>query len=1254
MKPLFAFGQESSEGRAALVIYTALLVFFIGWALLSDPSTVIGSPDGFPREKINGIPLPAVGVWNGFNRQINIIECSNLISRPEVLRLEVVDYTGEVLGETSLELSARGTSHLVLNDFPGVAENYGTYRLEADGNAEGGPNINCYTMVYRKVAATEGTKTEYAYSVPLEEPLRGTTYGIYNSMNPDGSNDLPVYNWLSIYNPGTEVLNAVVRVYDQQGEEREIFEVLGLSPGDRKDYALGHPDGQITGIYKIVPEDENQKYGAFLSRYSRQVNDSYNFGFMLLARRAVETSGSISASTMGPAINWGEIANVSGESVEVDITVYSRNRQELFSETRTIPAFSQYHLYLNEHLGEANVGAFEVKAVSPGDAQGMLLVQSLYYGHQVGNSQKITWAYADQAKGVSEEGVARRSAELTMLSLPVNTSAGAANWIKLFGQDSSSAQVILKLYDSRGEEIATEFPEFSLRGSADLPIHEQVGPDFLGSLLLSIEQSGAPMTAEMVRVLPKLSQGGGFQPEARQGVEAAGMPGETLGMNIPALELSVEDEESLGEEANPKTEASVIPPSPTATVNPSQTPGASPTVIPTATPTPIPTLTPTPTPTPIATVSPTSSPTASPSASPTEKPTAWPSATPTEKPTASPSASPSPSATPTSSPTASPSESPSPSASPSPSPSPTPPPVCYDHDDGEDPTTASSASLVAWDGEVLENLADVCEDDYTLQEAICDLAAPGPGVPYGQLEPWHTPIDCCCNDAVCYYLEGGVDISTDAITCGEEDDKLYVLSTMGATVTVTVDIGMEDVPSECKIRITGPYGGFPDVLPAEVTGEGTLTVELEIPEEVVPNPGDDCTLDDALFCDTPTINLDVSTEDCCLEDHGGGEVEIKIIKIELDGPPSYNDGSSSSADDPATRTEIQIHPFSAPGEGGEPPSYRECTLESFNYNRDIYSAYCSLLNDWMPTPCDIDLPEEVVYGNIIGILPLQDPEISIEDQHYYLDFSAIYWLGGKGGPDGELGCYDSVGRHKPEFSLDIKDIDEETSSLTLESCNSLFAELADTNAGCYGLYRSKPNNEIVDFIFNTNEQSLFCVTLEPKSEHIARLANAAYIETEFRDQTYEYVAMEERQHCQHMCYSDGTFGGSTEAYTTLCTMEFIGEARPPGVANPLEFCSENPCDAISEALQTLESAIAKEFDKSNEYLTSLERICRSEYMTKTLPPVNDFEGWAYTYDCTYRKSHFCPCDPPAPRPRNDLAGCNLEPVPEPPDTTDSE
>jgi uncharacterized protein YkwD len=206
----------------------------------------------------------------------------------------------------------------------------------------------------------------------------------------------------------------------------------------------------------------------------------------LLASKGTCDTGAVPASSMGPANNWAEIANPQNLNVTFDFDVYSRNNQLLGHFRKTLPARSQTHVFLNQYIGESNVGYFRVQCVNQNTP---LLVQSLFYGRTEGSSARIAWAYSSQAK----QGVV-----LTNKYFAYNTYLGAANWLKLFNTVSDLAKT--SIFTPEGSAITHNYSSISFSGTLDVPVHEQSGFNFFG--LTKVEQALDTSSAELIRVYP--------------------------------------------------------------------------------------------------------------------------------------------------------------------------------------------------------------------------------------------------------------------------------------------------------------------------------------------------------------------------------------------------------------------------------------------------------------------------------------------------------------------------------------------------------------------------------------------------------------------------------------------------------------------------------------------------------------------------------------------------------------------------------
>lgn len=443
--------------------------------------------------------LPLTGYWNGYLQHLNVVECSNLTDTSASLLLTVLDYHGSTLGTANVEIAARGTSHTTLNSFP-IADSYGVYRVENLSQSVA-LDVSCQTAFYRMAAVGAPKSVEYAFVLPSLVPLNGESYGVFNSMNPSYATQ-PVANFLSIINPGTAPLSGRVEVFNQSGDLDYSFDFTNLASLERRDYPLGHPDGQIVGTYKIIPDDISQNYGAFLIRYAQNDQQGYDFAIPLLALYGGCYPGPVPASTMNPATNWGEVSNLMPWPQDVLIQIMDRFGTELFRETRTIPAHSQHHVYINPILGENNVGTFQASCTTPDRGDG-ILVQSFYYGRLNDQTNDIEWAYASQGRAASLDSSQNFAVQL-------NTNLGAANWLKILDAGNHSLSFNYDATDASGLTIAQPTTTMPQNGSVDIGLHETVGTNFIGLGIFYPQAAGGTYYPELLRVFPHASGNIGY------------------------------------------------------------------------------------------------------------------------------------------------------------------------------------------------------------------------------------------------------------------------------------------------------------------------------------------------------------------------------------------------------------------------------------------------------------------------------------------------------------------------------------------------------------------------------------------------------------------------------------------------------------------------------------------------------------------------------------------------------------------------
>ena len=438
------------------------------------------------------LEFPGVGSWNGFNSHLNVAECTNFSSETVGLHVEVRRSNGSMIGERELIIAAKGTVHTILNEFVdeqgiGIEDSHGTYRL-SQSSGPSDSKLSCLTAIYR--LGSDSTP-EYAFALPVENEKSGILSGMYNSIFA-GLGNQPVQNWLTVFNPGSDVFNASVNTFMQDGSVGESFP-LELVAGARADIPLGHTIGQVTGIYQIVPEVADQPYGSFLSRYHTENGSNFTFGFSL-ASLGGSCNERLAASSMGNATNWLEMGNPNSDAKQVTVEVRDRFGEITHIEGLNIPAYGQANLYLNTHIdpaGTGNVGSVEVSCEHPFDK---ILIQSTYYGRPVAGSEELSWAYATQAKGspLAEKG--------DLVVGAANTFFGAANWLKISNSSDLEIGIEPAVFDALGVTVNEDQRAIGALGVLDYGVHESLPSNAIGTISAESGTTNAAFGGELLRV----------------------------------------------------------------------------------------------------------------------------------------------------------------------------------------------------------------------------------------------------------------------------------------------------------------------------------------------------------------------------------------------------------------------------------------------------------------------------------------------------------------------------------------------------------------------------------------------------------------------------------------------------------------------------------------------------------------------------------------------------------------------------------
>ncbi|MCB0323435.1 MAG: DUF1800 family protein [Bdellovibrionales bacterium] len=441
---------------------------------------------------------PARGVWNGFLGQTNILECDNNNNRQVDFTLSLATVAGVEVVSVNDSVPAFGSRHIILNDLTDIGDNIGLYTITLPtAQMSRGDKLNCRTVFYRPAAPGSAKQFDYAYALSVQNAQSGKLSGVYNSIDPSGGSNVS-NNWLSVINLDPSPFSATVNVYDAGGNLSQEVAVAQLAPGGRFDIPLGHPVGQVTGLYTIEPDNSAQLYDAVLVRYNLTPEGAYNFAFPLRGTGGSCTGQPVLASSMGNGLtkNWLEIANANDIDITVTVEVRDGAGTLVHQERPVVPRRGQYHVYLSNKIDPAGIGNVGSARVLCDDPTDKLIIQSTFYG-AIPGSFPVEWAYSTQELGRSPV-----HANAT-ISAPVNTFVGMANWFKFADASLEPSTLEFSLFDQAGTAVAAGDLLLASGGTADLGLHTLLGADQVGSATVSTSAENASYSGEMLRVLSR-------------------------------------------------------------------------------------------------------------------------------------------------------------------------------------------------------------------------------------------------------------------------------------------------------------------------------------------------------------------------------------------------------------------------------------------------------------------------------------------------------------------------------------------------------------------------------------------------------------------------------------------------------------------------------------------------------------------------------------------------------------------------------
>ena len=438
----------------------------------------------------NALTSPVYAMWNGFLNMTNILELVNKGSTVMGVTVFVYSIDGVRGQPVSFTIDPQGQHDLVLNSIPQFsADSYGLVQIYYAGGV-----LDGRVSFYRNSSAYgSGDDYDYAFSVPLESPITGTSYVGFNTFQPSqnpGEQANEVSNWLSVVNLSQDEQEFTVNRYSQTGQLLNSRQISVPALG-RQDLDGGHGEGSsVVGLNEIVPANADAQYKAELVRYGADapaghISSSYSFAFPLLAKAggAVEQWVPISSGAGGQ--NWVEVINTANQATEVTVTFFdNQGNQVLAPQSFELAAHAQQHFNASAVLAQGASGAARIASSQPGQ----LIAQSMFY-------------FFDAAGGIQAMyGSQAQSALTGELTGSWNLFLGMYNWLRIFNTGPAETEILLTVWNNG--EAQEQTVQLGPRTGVDLGLHETAN---FGTALDSygmVSVQGNNLSVELLRLKP--------------------------------------------------------------------------------------------------------------------------------------------------------------------------------------------------------------------------------------------------------------------------------------------------------------------------------------------------------------------------------------------------------------------------------------------------------------------------------------------------------------------------------------------------------------------------------------------------------------------------------------------------------------------------------------------------------------------------------------------------------------------------------
>ena len=391
--------------------------------------------------------------WNSYLNQINISSVVNTCNSPEQVRLSLFNTKGQLESNLEIEIPGKVQRDLIVNEMKGFKkDSYGL--VEIAFNTPGCIDGHIYYYKTSTNSNPINPELDYSIGVKFENPSKGTTYGLFNTMQPSCNlNELKnaVYNWVQVIN--LDPVNSkgfTKNIYNMNGILAQS-EHFTLPPRGRLDSQAGHekPGPNELGLVEIVPDDPDCEYISTVNIYGTNAStgtipSGFEFGRASRTKTPSDSCETLTVTSEEFSDNWAIIANPTQFSASTQMTLEDHHGTlgGIISNV-SIEPFGQRHFYVSGQLDKNTSGVLEV---CPAAGRKIIADSTFYFRGNDGC--KVEAAYSSPA----------RDGTCGTLYGSYNSYWDQINILRISGtSDLCLSDAFIRVYDINGTRLS-DFP----------------------------------------------------------------------------------------------------------------------------------------------------------------------------------------------------------------------------------------------------------------------------------------------------------------------------------------------------------------------------------------------------------------------------------------------------------------------------------------------------------------------------------------------------------------------------------------------------------------------------------------------------------------------------------------------------------------------------------------------------------------------------------------------------------------------------